>query len=236
MWRQLWACCLDVLYPPRCVVRACRRRGAWWCTSCQARILIVPEPLCARCGGPVTDAAVCRRCQISPPSFGHARAVGQYAPPLRDAIHALKYHRVAALAPLLGARVARVVLTTEAHTLGADPLVVAVPAHRRRRAARGVDHARLLADAVARTLGADHVPGALVRTRRTAPQVGLTPPERRANVAGAFRAMEIVRSRPIILVDDVMTTGATADACSAALLAAGAERVTVYTVARAIDV
>ncbi len=112
--------------------------------------------------------------------------------------------------------------------------IVAVPLGRRRRLDRGYDQAALLARSLARSApGARFLPGALVRTRETAPQVGRTRTERLGNVRGAFRGSPAVQGRDVVLVDDVVTTGATARACAEALLAAGARSVRVLALARA---
>jgi ComF family protein len=110
---------------------------------------------------------------------------------------------------------------------------VSVPLGRRRRISRGYDQAALLATALARTAGAPRLRGALRRTRETAPQVGRDRAERSRNVAGAFVASGVVRGRELVLVDDVVTTGATAHACCVALKAAGARSIQILALARA---
>jgi ComF family protein len=154
-------------------------------------------------------------------------AAGSFESPLREAIHALKYRAAPALAEPLGSLVA-VRLAGQA-----VDLVVPVPSHRRRVRQRGWDHARLLAEAVARELAVPVDPKLLCRTRSTRPQVGLAPWARQANVAGAFAARCALTAGRVVLVDDVLTTGATASACATALLTAGARQVIVATVARA---
>jgi ComF family protein len=155
--------------------------------------------------------------------------VGVYSSVLRAGIHALKYRGVRGVADPLGQLAARAYGAADE-----DALVVPVPSRRRRVAVRGVDHARLLAVVVAREVGRLVVVDALERCRRTRPQVGLDPTERRRNVLGAFRATSVVAGHAVILVDDVMTTGATAEACAEALLIARARVVDVCTVARAV--
>jgi predicted amidophosphoribosyltransferase len=144
-------------------------------------------------------------------------------------VHALKYRRLTAVAPTL----ARLAGAAYGHAPQGSA-IVPVPSHRARTAARGLDHTRVLAEAVAWRLGVSCLADTLVRERDTVPQVTLTAEDRAANVAGAFRAVRPVALDCAVLVDDVLTTGATAAACADALLAAGAGRVEVCAVARAI--
>lgn len=223
------AAVLDLLYPPRCVAEGCGSREGWLCGPCRLTIRPVPGPRCPRCALPLVGGG-CRACAAHTPCFDAAVAVGVYESPLREALHALKYARVTALAQPLG-DLAAGLLTG----LPFD-LVVPVPAHRQRVAGRGVDQATLLAQAVARRWERPCLPAALLRTRSTLPQAKLGPAARRANVAGAFRAVVGLSGQRVLLVDDVLTTGATASACAEALRGAGAAEVRVCTVARALGV
>ncbi|BDG09496.1 ComF family protein [Anaeromyxobacter paludicola] len=220
---------LDLLYPPRCA--ACGdgvpTSAAPFCAVCAGAIDPAP-PGCPRCGQP-GPAEPCGACLLHPPAFLEVRAGALFGGPLADAVHRLKYRDRPALARPLGRWLAgRLALPPGA-------VLVSVPLGRERRLARGYDQAALLAAALARAAGdgARRLPGALRRTRETPPQVGRGRPERSRNVAGAFEAAPAVRGQDLFLVDDVVTTGATADACARALLAAGARSVRVVALARA---
>jgi ComF family protein len=223
---------LDLLYPPRCA--ACgdglgAEAEEPFCRLCADAVDPVPAG-CRRCGHPGPDDP-CGACRASPPSFARLRAPALYGGPLADAVHALKYRDRPALARPLGAWLAR--------ALGPVPpeaALVSVPLARRRRLERGYDQAALLARAYARAAGcrSAYLPAALRRVRETPPQVGRSRAERLASVRGAFQAdAGAVAGRGVVLLDDVVTPGATAEACAVALLQAGARSVEVRALARA---
>ena len=170
----------------------------------------------------------CRLCRDGLAGFDAAFAYGEYDGPLRKLIHLFKYGRVKPLAKPL-ARLMAGALPRE-HRFD---LVVPMPLHWTRRWNRGFNQAELLAKVLSRRLNAPVV-RAVRRKRRTAPQAGLTNSERRLNVSGAFALNPgvSVKDRHVLLVDDVMTTGATAAACAALLKRAGAKRVSVLALAR----
>ncbi|HEV7734954.1 MAG TPA: ComF family protein [Candidatus Binatia bacterium] len=169
-----------------------------------------------------------------PPAFSTARALGLYLPataglnPLARAVHALKYRRRRVVATTLGVMLAR------CYPFAADAVLVPVPLHPARLRVRGFNQALLLARVVGRHRRLTVVPRALHRGRATAGQFGLGAVARRENLRDAFAVRRPcdVRGRAIVVIDDVMTTGATADACARALLAAGAHRVDVLTIGR----
>jgi ComF family protein len=225
MLRAAASALLDLVYPPRCA--GCREHApdGLFCWVCAEAVDPVP-PGCERCGAPGT-ARRCGGCLVHAPAFGRVQAGGLLGGPLADAIHAFKYGDRPALARPLG-----VWLAGRVH-LGAGARLVALPLARRRRIARGYDQAALLAGQLARATGAPRLKGVLRRVRETPPQVGRSREERALNVAGAFAAGDAARGLDLVLVDDVVTTGATADAAARALLAAGATSVEVVALARA---
>ena len=196
-----------------------------------------PPPLCTPCGVPLPPPGSerCARCVERPPAFATARAAALYLPtaaglnPLAVAVQRLKYRGRRVLADTLGA------LRASRYPIAPDALLVPVPLHVARLRERGFNQALLLARALARRRGLPVAAQALARRRTTRAQPGLAAAERRANVQGAFTVPrpQVVSGRSVVLVDDVLTSGATADACATALLAAGAVRVDVYTVGRA---
>lgn len=226
----------DLALPPVCI--SCRApldtHGAL-CPQCWSGIEFVRAPVCDRLGVPLrfSDGAVTVSAQAlaDPPVFGRARAAAVYSGVMRRLVHALKYedrHEATTFLSRLMAETGRDVLA------GADALIP-IPLSRTRLRTRRFNQSAELARGVSRISGVTVEPLALQRTRDTVSQVGLTLDRRRANVGGAFavppRQLAKVRGRSIVLVDDVITTGSTANACAAALLAAGAARVDVLALA-----
>ena len=201
--------------------------------------MLVPleaESFCSRCGLPfeanlpASGGHLCGLCRLAPPAFDVARSFGAYEGDLRRLIHLLKYDGMRPLAKALAAKMAPV-----APRVGTVELVVPVPLHRSRRWSREFNQAELLARELSRLVGIPCRPGGLRRVRSTPPQAGLSHRQRRENVRGAFAAADAacIKGRRVLLVDDVMTTGATLDACARVLKAAGARYVGSLTLARA---
>jgi ComF family protein len=177
---------------------------------------------------PLDDHGVCRLCRSGARGFDAAYCFGAYEGTLRQLIHLFKYKRMKPLAKELSAQLARALPRDQRFDI-----VVPMPLHWRRHWQRGFNQSELLARATARRSGIRMV-NAVRRTRATATQAGLSNAKRRENVAGAFRVKNrrLVEGRRILLIDDVMTTGATASACALALKRAGAKSVSLLALAR----
>jgi ComF family protein len=230
---------LDVALPSLCP--ACREPvgGSGLCASCWAKLSFIAPPYCERLGIPFAydpgPGVLSMQAIADPPAYQRARAAVRYDEIARILVHALKYGDRHDLAPTMGrwmARAGRELLE------GADALVP-VPLHWRRLWARRFNQSALLAKAIAQQTGVAVTDGALKRVKATAQQVGLTRAERALNVQGAFRVpadgKAAVAGRRVVLVDDVLTSGATSDACARTLLRAGAHGVDVVVFARVVD-
>lgn len=229
----------NLVLPPACPV--CRARlgsAGGLCTDCWQAVRFLERPWCERLGTPLPidlgPGILSAAAIADPPAFARARSAVAYEGPVPDLVHALKYTDRTDLAPMLGAWMARA-----AHELVADAdMLVPVPLHWGRLARRRFNQSALLAHEVSRLTGLPVATRLLLRTRRTPQQVGLGRNERARNMRGAFAVPEgkkaALAGRRPILVDDVLTTGATLEAATRALLAAGATAVDVLTLARVV--
>ena len=195
------------------------------CAVCRARWRPIPPPFCSVCGEPAPLGLQCRVCPEWPPEFGPVRSAVRLDPAVRHLIHRFKYEGWWRLAESFALRLAPLV-----RELG-DADLVPIPLNRRRHAIRGYNQAERLAVAVGTITGLPVQSARLHRVRDTPSQTRLTPEQRRANLAAVFTAEDC--HRPVILVDDVFTTGATLCSAASVLLEHGAERVGGVTFARA---
>jgi ComF family protein len=217
---------LDLLFPPMCAL--CGRGGTMLCAPCAEALPRADGARCARCWMPVERARLCRHCATSPPAFASLRAAFVMDGGARRLAHELKYEGMTALAGRMAA------LMRPALPAACDA-IVPVPLHGRRERARGYNQAAELARHLAQASGVELLRGAARRTRNTPPLVKTMGRAERLDVMrGAFAARPAaVEGRAVLLVDDVVTTGATLSACAEALLAAGARSVHAVTWARA---
>jgi ComF family protein len=235
--RRLGRAVVDGILPPRCLsCGAIVDEPDALCGRCWAAMTFFAPPWCAVCGlpfpHPMGDDAICADCARDRPSWDRARAVLRYDKHSRHLVLALKHADRTHLARALGGWMRR----AGAEVLDGADLIVPVPLHWTRLFTRRYNQAGLLAHAIRAAGGPPVAPDWLVRRRRTPSQGRLGPAARTRNVRGAFalRPGRSIRGQRIVLIDDVLTTGATVEECARILRRGGAEFVGVLTLARAL--
>ena len=237
-WRGLFGAARDLALPPLCP--SCRELvgDPALCAECWSKLSFIAPPFCARLGTPFAydggEGLLSMEAIANPPAYRRGRAAVRYDDIARTLVHALKYGDRLDLAPLMGRWMANA-----GRELFADAdALVPVPLHWRRLWARRFNQSAALAATIAAESGVDVAHLALKRVKATPQQVGLSKAERAENVQGAFRVppdSAEVKGRRLIVIDDVLTSGATADACARALLRAGAASVDVLVFARVVE-
>jgi ComF family protein len=230
----------DLLLPPVCI--SCRRRilsHGLLCGDCFAKIDFIAPPLCAKLGVPLPydagDGSLSAAAIATPPVYDRARAAARYSDTMRELVQSFKYRDRHEGLPLF----ARWPTKAGAELLADADLIVPVPLYPARLWWRRFNQSAMLALAVGRLSGVPVDCAVLRRIKRTASQVGLSAEQRRRNVRGAFKVDRAnatgVRRKKVVVVDDVITTGATAESCARALKRARAARVDVLALARAVE-
>jgi ComF family protein len=236
--RAAFGLVVDVALPQLCA--SCREPvgDAGLCAACWAKLSFIAPPYCERLGIPFTydpgPGVLSMEAIADPPAYHRARAAVRYDEIARTLVHAFKYGDRLDLAPTMGRWMANA-----GHPLLQDAdALVPVPLHWRRQWARRFNQSALLSEVIAQASGVRVSHGALTRVKATPQQVGLSQSARAQNVQGAFRVppegKAEVAGRRLILVDDVLTSGATMDACARALLRAGAAQVDALVFARVV--
>jgi ComF family protein len=237
--RNLLGATLDVALPHLCAACRVPVDGKGLCPSCWSRLSFITRPYCERLGIPFAfdpgPGILSMEAIASPPAYNRARAAVRFDEVSRALVHALKYGDRLDLAPMMG----RWASQAGRELLADADALVPVPLHWRRQWGRRFNQSAMLAAAVSAESGVPIAAGALKRVKATAQQVGLTRAERATNVQGAFKVPEegraLVLRRRLVLVDDVLTSGATVEGCARALLRAGAANVDVLVFARVAD-
>jgi ComF family protein len=230
---------LDIALPTLCV--ACREpvAGVGVCAGCWAKLSFIAPPFCPRLGIPFVydpgPGLLSMEAIADPPAYARARAAVRYDEVARTLVHALKYHDRTDLAPAMGRWMAR----AGEELLGEADVLIPVPLHWRRGWSRRYNQSGALARAIERQSRVPVARDVLRRIRPTQQQIGLSRSQRASNVQGAFKVLaekaHAIEGRRVVLVDDVLTSGATADACARALLRARAAQVDVLVFARVVD-
>ncbi|MBM6579741.1 ComF family protein [Microvirga sp. BT689] len=237
--RETWRSALGLIYPPTCIAcQAATGEPHSLCAGCWSQVRFIERPFCDRLGTPfavdlgqplLSPAAI-----ADPPVFGRARAVAEYEGTASLLVHQLKYNDRLELARALGGMMAR----AGAELLADADVIVPVPLHRWRLWWRRFNQAMALARAVSAGSGVPCDPFLLARVKHTRRQVGLTKAQRQENLQGAFRVPAEARARleekRVLLIDDVLTTGSTANAAARALLRGGAAKVDILAFARVV--
>lgn len=231
---------LDFALPPLCPgCRAPTADQGGLCGTCWSKLSFITRPYCERLGVPFVydpgPGILSMQAIADPPAYRRARAAVRYGDVARDLVHAFKYGDRLDLAPTLG----RWMANAGRDFLDGAEALVPVPLHWRRLWTRRFNQSAALARVVGDAWKLPVLTGALERIRATSQQVGLSRPERARNVQGAFRtpraAKATIHGRHLVLIDDVLTSGATTDACARALLRAGAANVDVLVFARVVE-
>lgn len=233
---------LDIVFPPRCgSCSALTESHGRLCASCWGKITFLHSPWCAACGYPFAyemadEAALCAACLEHKPHFAGHRAWLKYDEHSKKLLHDLKFHDKPLLLPLFGQWLAHA--AQEWSEAEKDLLIIPVPLHFWRLLKRRYNQAALLAQALSRHTGHPLLADALQRVKIRPPQAGLSRAQRLKNLRGVFavnhKRKTDIEGRVILLVDDVMTTGATLNACARILKRAGAAKVYAVTVARTV--
>jgi ComF family protein len=222
----------DVFFAQDCLLCGQASGGETLCAACAGDLPRLLSPRCPRCALPTALGETCGRCLAHPPHYDQTLAVFDYAFPLDKLIQAFKYGHRLALSAYLGKELTRLAL--ESGLESAADFVVPLPLHPVRLRERGFNQALELARPVARALGLPLDFKVCTRIRHTPAQAGLPWKQRGKNVRGAFHCARDLSGRRVLLVDDVMTTGASLDECARTLKRRGAVEVTLLVVARTL--
>jgi len=221
---------LDLVFPRWCV--GCGREGSFICPDCAAQLPEIEPPLCRRCGYPIAEGSHCPECRDWPPHLDSVRSPYRFESVIRTAIHQLKYRNLKALSDELAGLLYRYLIV---NPIAVD-VVVAVPIHPQRLRERGYNQCHLLARGLSKITDWPLSENSLIRTNSSESQTKTSDARQRwANVADAFCAQpDDFREQSVLLIDDVITSGATLNACAAAIKSAGALSVHGLTLAREI--
>lgn len=221
---------IDWLFPPDCA--CCQKANFVVCPACENQFPLITEHVCEICGIPVAENQFkCDDCISTPPLFSGMRSYAHYSGTVREAIHSLKYKNNIALGFYFSKYLNQILQRVSWDF----DLVIPVPLSKKHMKERGFNQSALIARPLARTSARKFDPQALMRIKETRSQVNLTAAERHENVKDAFLGNpDKLKKKSILLVDDVITTGATMEYCTKALLDSGAKKVYCISIARVL--
>lgn len=218
---------IDLVYPPECI--GCGKIGFRCCPDCWDKRILYDQNICQTCGKPLHQASICKNCISESFPLEKIRSVGEYEGVLHDFILGLKYHRNIGLAELILPDLTR----TLANSHFNFEMLIPVPLNKTRQRERGYNQVAVWGRLLSNTIGIPMDSSAIIRERNTVSQVTLPAEKRAENVSGAFSAKsDIVNGKNILLLDDVITTGATLIECAKVLKNAGVKQISALTIAR----
>lgn len=219
--------CVDLIYPPQCI--CCGKIGYRVCSTCWQQRVYFTDKICKICGKPIQHSSICEDCASKPAALEKIRSLGPYKGVLRDYILAMKFKRDLGLPELILPDLAALIEKTD---FEADYLVP-VPLSKKRLNQRGYNQVSVWGIPLSKMVGVPLMTSILAQSKETVSQVTLPAEQRRENVHGVFSVIsDQVRGKDILILDDVITTGATIYECAEVLRKAGARKISALTIAR----
>jgi ComF family protein len=220
---------IDFVYPPRCA--SCDAQGTSFCSKCSDKVSLVKDSFCSICGRIPVKTSICDQCRASLPAYSSARSWAVYAEPLRHALLALKYHSNLSLGNIFAEKLSEIVIQNQWQ----PEIIIPIPLSKSHLRTRGYNQAQQIAYPLSLLLNIPLETRGIKRVKETASQVKLDRIERFKNLEDAFLGIPAkLKSKKVLLVDDIVTTGATLNSCSKAILAAGGSTVYCITVAQTL--
>jgi competence protein ComFC len=225
-YHALWEV-VDWIFPPTC--SGCGKNGERWCSSCDLLLIPLHSQICLFCGYPIDSGEICEKCKNDRPSYTKLRSIYTYQGELRNALHRLKYNNDLGVGEIMGKKCSEYLSLLKWDV----DLILPVPLGKKRRRERGYNQSALIAFPLAIILNIPYSSKAILRKKETVTQIEFNAEERKQNVKNAFSANPVlVQHKNILIIDDVITTGSTMDACTLELIRAGARNVYGLSVAR----
>jgi len=228
IYRFFWEA-VDFVYPPSCA--GCEKPGELFCRDCKTKVNSLHLPICEICGYPILNNGVCPDCQNETPPYAALRSWAEYTGPLRKALHRLKYKNDLGLGMFFSLPLIQIIY---AEKWDFD-FVIPIPISKSHRKTRGYNQAALIAKPISLALGRPMFQSSVARVKETQSQIDLSRAERFKNLQSAFSPNSAkLLNKKVLLVDDIVTTGATMISCAQTLREAGCSQVYCISVARTL--